>query len=422
MIRRIQAFNYRCLRHLDISLDRFQLLTGPAGSGKSTLLDALEFLGDLVREGPEAAVGKRTGDFRDLVWGRPEDDQGFELAVEFDVPDECRQLLPKERDFRVYRYEVALRVDERGPRIHSERGILAPAPKLVPAQENLFPDFATTPPTILATARPGASTVLSKPPGGNDWFYRETSPWRGWRDTRINLGPRRSALGCLPESPETMPVATALKRALETGVRRVCLDVAALNRACPPGAPADASLAADGSNLPWVVKRLREEHRADFDEWVGHVKTLAPGLEDIRVAEREADRHAYLVLRYANDLDVPSWVESAGTLRLLAMTLLAYLPDKGRIHLVDEPENGVHPPALNAIRDSLLSVRGSQVLATTSSMDFLRLFEPREVLCFARNTQGATRVVRGSEHPVLADREGPLDMSVLVAGVGAEID
>ena len=55
MIRRIQALNYRCLRYVDVSLDRFHVLIGPNASGKSTLFDAIAFLGDLVRDGLERA-------------------------------------------------------------------------------------------------------------------------------------------------------------------------------------------------------------------------------------------------------------------------------------------------------------------------------------------------------------------------------
>ena len=399
MIRRIQALNYRCLRHLDISLNRFHLLVGPNGSGKSTLFDALTFLGDMVREGPDAAVGKRTDDFRDLVWGRPEGgDAGFELAVEFDIPDECRKLLPAERGVRVYRYEVAVRADEGGARIHSERGILTPASKPTPAQENLFPNLPEPLPTILAGGRPGASTVLSKSPGGNDWFYRETDPGKGWV-TRISLGPRRSTLGSLPESPGTMPVATAVKRTLETRLRRIRLEDSALKPASPPGLHGP-ELAPDGSNLPWVVQRLRDEHHADFGEWVAHLRTAVTGLEDIRVAERNADRHTHLVLRYENGLDVPSWLESAGTLRLLAVTLLAHPPGKGHVYLVDEPEIGVHPLALDALRDSVSSVQGSQLFATTCSTEFPRRFAPSKVLCFERSAQGGVGAIRGSDHPV----------------------
>ncbi len=47
MIRRIEVLNFRCLRYVDLQLDRFHLLIGPNASGKSTLLDSIAFLGDL---------------------------------------------------------------------------------------------------------------------------------------------------------------------------------------------------------------------------------------------------------------------------------------------------------------------------------------------------------------------------------------
>ena len=414
MIRRIQVLNYRCLRHLDLSLDRFHLLVGPAGTGKSTLLDALAFLGDLVREGPEAAVSRRADDFRDLVWGGPREDRGFELAVEFEIPDACGAGLPKDRDYGIYRYEVAVRGDERGPGIRVERGILAPAPKPAPVQASLFPEMPAPPPTVLAPGRPGANTVLSKTPAGNDRFHRETDVARGW-DIRTSLGRRRSTLGNLPESPDTMPVATALKRVLESGVRVLRLDGAALSRPCPPR-PAGSGLAPDGGNLPWVVKRLRDERRGDFDGWLKRVRGAVPGLTDIEVAERAEDRHAYPVLRYEGGLAVPSRLESEGVLRLLALSLLPHLPGEGRVHMVEGPEDGVHPMSLKAVGDSLAAVRGSQLLATTCSAALVAGARPEGVVCFARGAEGLVGVVKGSEHPLLAEREGPLEPEVLIRG------
>ncbi|MDE2763733.1 MAG: AAA family ATPase [Gemmatimonadota bacterium] len=414
MIRRIQALNYRCLRHLDVSLDRFHLLVGPAGTGKSTVLDALAFLGDLVRDGPEAAVSCRTDDFRDLVWGRPREDQGFELAIEFAIPEACRALLPEDKDYGIYRYEVVVRSDERGPGIHVERGILAPAPKSAPVQASLFPEMPAPPPTVLAPGRPGTSTVLSKTPAGNDWFYRETDAGKGW-DIRISLGRRRSTLGNLPEAPETMPVATAFKRVLERGVRLLRLDGATLSRPCPPRS-AGIDLEPGGGNLPRVVKRLREEHRGSFDSWLERVRGAVPGLRDIEVAERAEDRFAYLVLRYEDGLAVPSRLESEGVLRLMSLSLLPCLPAEGRIHMVEEPENGVHPVWLNAVWDSLAAMRGSQLLVTTCSEALVARAEPGRLICLARGAEGVVGVVKGSEHPLLAEREGQLDPGVLVGG------
>ena len=44
MIRRLQALNYRCLRYVDVRLDRFHVLVGPNASGKSTRKTDTDFI------------------------------------------------------------------------------------------------------------------------------------------------------------------------------------------------------------------------------------------------------------------------------------------------------------------------------------------------------------------------------------------
>ena len=146
MIRRIQARNYCCLRYVDIALDRFHVLVGPNASGKSTLLDVVAFLGDMVSGGLEAAVEKRTRNFQDLVWRRPTTQLGFELAVEFDIPEDVKAQLPRDKDFELFRYEVAIREGGDGIRIDSERGLLMPREDECPRQEVLkFPRRSMAP-------------------------------------------------------------------------------------------------------------------------------------------------------------------------------------------------------------------------------------------------------------------------------------
>lgn len=393
MIRRIQVLNYRCLRHLDIAVDRMHLLTGPHGSGKSTLFDALTLLGDLVRDGPAAAVSSRTDDFRDLVWGRPREDPRFELAVEFEIPDSCREALPEEKDFGIYRYEVVVGHDADGARIAAERGILAPATRALPAQKTLFPDPPEPPATLVTTARPGANTVLSKSPG-NDWFYRETSPGRAWGATRVNLGSRRSALGSLPVSPETSPVAIALKSFLESGVKRLRPRAEVMRAPCPPTSPV-AGLAADGSNVPVLVRHLADFDPSARDRWLTRLQTAVQGLEDVRVTERKSDNRAQLVLHYANGLEIPAHLESSGTLRLLALTLLDHVARDGAMYLVEDPGSGVGHEAVDAVHHALSSVKGAQVLASTHSHDLASRFEPEDILDFRRGPLGETVVARG---------------------------
>jgi predicted ATPase len=148
---------------------------------------------------------------------------------------------------------------------------------------------------------------------------------------------------------------------------------------------------------------------------VSHLRTALPDLEGIRTIEREDDKHRYLVLRYSGGLEIPSWLASDGTLRLLALTLPAYLPDLSGVFLIEEPENGIHPRAVESVLQSLSSVYGAQVLVATHSPVILGLVKPRDVLCFARTLDGATDIVNGAEHPALRDWRGETDLGTLFA-------
>ena len=417
MIRRIQALNYRCLRYVDVELDRFHVLVGPNASGKSTLFDVIEFLGDLVSTGLESAVEKRTHNFQDLVWGRPNKSLGFELAVEFDIPEMLRRQLPQERDYRVFRYEVAIRETDGDIRIDSERGILAPEPELRPPhQHDLFPDPVPPRRSILEGGnRRGVRTILSKSSLAKDNFNIETSSrsGKGWA-TSIAFGHRRSALGNLPESPQSFPVSTYVKRILGSSIKSYFLDSVRMRDASSPAKREDG-VAQDGSNLPWMIKKLEEEHPESYREWLSHVQTTLSELEYVGVVEREDDRHAYLRLRYKTGVEVPSWMASDGTLRLLALTLLAYLPSTDEIYILEEPENGIHPLAVDCVYQSLSSVYESQVLVATHSPVVLRMAALEEALCFAKGADGATDIVHGNAHPRLRDWRGSPNMDVLFA-------
>ncbi len=417
MIRRIQARNYCCLRYVDVSLDRFHVLVGPNASGKSTLLDIVAFLGDMVSGGLEAAVEKRTRNFQDLVWRRPAKQLGFELAVEFDIPDDVKAQLPKEKGFELFRYEVAIREDGDGIRIDSERGLLMPREDDCPRQDVLeFPAPLDGPETILlGGGRPGARTILSKSREARDNFNVEVSEkaGKGWAIS-ISFGPDRSTLGNLPESPDRFPVSTRVKRLLENGLQRLFLDSARMRQPSPPTRRREV-FAPDGSNLPRVIRQLRAENENAFEDWLAHVRTALPEIDDIRVVEREDDRHCYLMLRYGTGVEVPSWQVSDGTLRLLALTLPAYLKDPGKVYLMEEPENGLHPGVMQDVYDALSSVYDSQVLLATHSPIFLSHADLEHVLCFAKDDEGATDVIPARAHPGLRDWQGDPNLSVFFA-------
>ena len=122
------------------------------------------------------------------------------------------------------------------------------------------------------------------------------------------------------------------------------------------------------------------------------------------------------MLFYFGGLEVPSAVASDGTLRLLALTLPAYMPDFKGVYLIEEPENGIHPRAVEAMFQSLSSVYGAQILPATHSPVILSIAEADTALCFAKTPDGATGVVLGSEHPALRDWKGETNLGTLFAG------
>jgi predicted ATPase len=174
----------------------------------------------------------------------------------------------------------------------------------------------------------------------------------------------------------------------------------------------------DGSNLPWVIEDLKNRDEEAYRNWVEHVRTALPDVEEVLTIERADDRHRYLKLRYSSGIEVPSWLVSDGTLRLLALTLPAYLPDFEGVYLIEEPENGIHPRAIETVFQSLSSVYNAQILLATHSPVIISLVELKDVLCFAKTNEGVTDIVKGTNHPMLSDWQGETSLSMLfVAGV-----
>jgi predicted ATPase len=223
----------------------------------------------------------------------------------------------------------------------------------------------------------------------------------------------RSALANLPEDEKKFPAAIWFRRLLLEGVQRLALNSEMLRLPSRPGM--GRRFLPDGSNLPWVVHDLEQRNPERLGAWVSHVRTALPDLAGIRTVEREEDRHRYLLLTYDSGLEIPSWLVSDGTLRMLALTILAYLPELDGIYLVEEPENGIHPRAVETVWQSLQSVYGAQILLATHSPVILSLAAPGNVLCFGRDASGATDIVRGSDHPRLATWRHEIDLGKLLA-------
>lgn len=414
MITLVEALNYRCLRCVQRPMKPFHVLVGPNASGKTTFLDVIGFLSDLVSDGLDAALSERSPVPEELLFAGKGD--RFELAVEARIPNGLGALTSRP-DLDTVRYEIAIGFDEcrRGFEIKDERLLLKKARVLEKYQPAIFP-LPPVPLNSLLTNIRGrdSKVVINKVQDGNDNFYSETykRSGRGWAPS-FKLGSQRSALGNLLADPSNFPVATWFHEYLSAGVQRFVLNSNEIKRPSPPTRV--PGFLPDGSNLSWVIARMRAEDPKRHGMWVAHLRTALDDLRDITTVERPEDRHCYMVYEYADGLKVPSWLVSDGTLRLTALTLPAYLSGLQGIYLIEEPENGIHPKAVVTVYDSLSSVYESQVLLATHSPVVLNTAGMDDVLCFAKDDDGATDIVLGTEHPKLSNWQGKTDLGTLLA-------
>ncbi len=415
---RVQAKDFRSLRYVDVTVPAFAILVGPNASGKSNFLDVLAFLRDVVEGGLEAAfegdarldIAFRASDPRQLVWMQRA--RRFELAIEASIPEQLRTVTSGGPGPRICRYELRIDVGER-PRIEVENLYLQSEAPREPPQRDLFPDSPLPPDGIVLEARrhtPGGSKPVVRRASDPErvLFHAERTRWQN----PFRLRADRSALASLPEDEERFPVALWFRKWLREDVRRIQLASSAMRLPSPP--TRKGPYRPDGSNLPWVVDELVSTDRERFGWWLDHVREALPDIETITTRERPEDRHRYLVVGYRSGLEAPSWTVSDGTLRFLALSLLAYARTTGLV-MIEEPENGIHPRAIGHLYQSLSSVYDAQILVATHSPVLLAEAEPAQLLCFARTDEGATDIVGGDRHPRLREWRSALDLGTLLA-------
>lgn len=459
MITRLEATRYRCFEQLGVDMSEFKIIVGANGSGKTTLIDMPSLFGELLRTDNIASVftlkrgnmPARASTLRELVFaGRGED---FSLAVEAELPQETQKKfvdsLIERHDSPVHggrkklldlvayrntperwpthiRYELRLEVfNERELNVKNE--YLFVFPKASSPERELGGLHGE-----VNAGRRDWHYILRREYGGAAEFQTEVDPIQGSsvRNEKIRMKPNLLGMSLVKYRAEAYPAASWLYELLTEKAVFLEPDWEQLRAALPPGQPSE--LIRSALNLPWLALSLKRQGMSEdlpdeekelyrsrgFSDWVDHVKTALPQVEDIDVKERKDDHHAYFIVQYSGGFGVTSSGLSDGTLRILTLTLLPYLPSAPRLIVTEEPENGIHPRAIEAILQSLSSMYESQVWVSSHSPVVLAQASLEHLVCARLNDDGGVEMVEGMKHPRLMEWRGEIDLgSLFAAGV-----
>ena len=154
----------------------------------------------------------------------------------------------------------------------------------------------------------------------------------------------------------------------------------------------------DGANLPAFLYQLRETHSTSYDLIRRTVRQVAPFFDDfdLKPLKLKPDDIKLEWRHRGSDQYFDASSLSDGTLRFIALATLFLQPSeyKPSTILIDEPELGLHPYAIEILASLIRSSSvETQVVVSTQSSLLLDQFAPEDVLV-ANRVENSTEIAR----------------------------
>ncbi len=151
-------------------------------------------------------------------------------------------------------------------------------------------------------------------------------------------------------------------------------------------------LQADGSNLAAYLYFLKKKHPLSFDRIEKECQAIAPFFERF---DLEPDRlnEQQIRLEWREKGNPNTYFNahnlSDGTLRYIALLTLLLQPCPPETIIIDEPELGLHPVAVNKLAAFIQKAAAKyQMIIATQSINLVDQFEPEDILLTERTHSG----------------------------------
>lgn len=144
-----------------------------------------------------------------------------------------------------------------------------------------------------------------------------------------------------------------------------------------------STLASDASNLSQILGGIfqDDDKRLDFIEWL-HI--LIPEFENIEVRKSNINGvYDYVIYEKSSNKPFPQDLLSDGTKNILSLLSAVYQTDQPQFLCIEEPENGLHPQAIQTLIDFFrekCEQEGHFIWLNTHSQTLVRCLEIEEII------------------------------------------
>ena len=156
----------------------------------------------------------------------------------------------------------------------------------------------------------------------------------------------------------------------------------------------NAALKSDASNLAAYLYLVEQKYPYDFKNITDTIKQIAPFFNsfNLRPSELKPDS-IQLEWRHKNSDDYLNATSlSDGTLRFICLATLLLQPEEKlpTTILLDEPELGLHPAAIQLLASLLQSVATkTQIIVSTQSVTLINQLGPESIIVVDRDAEGS---------------------------------
>ena len=138
----------------------------------------------------------------------------------------------------------------------------------------------------------------------------------------------------------------------------------------------------DGGNLAAFLYWVKEKQPGYYQNIQDTVRQIAPFLRQFNLAPTSLNPEKIRLewAEHGSDTYFDASALSDGTLRFICLTTLLLQPNLPQVILIDEPELGLHPAAIQVLAGLLQSAsERAQLLVATQSVTLINQLEPEQV-------------------------------------------